>query len=268
MSMEDYIIHNNNFNDTHLLFCVFDGHYGHKCAEFLSNNIQQYLIKNWQMYPNMQQIFENTMEQIDKDISKTKTDNYKLYSSGSTACIALIDTDYPSNISICHVGDSRCFIVDKNNNINHLTTNHHPRENKIEYDRLKKIGKLRDNEFYDLPTWYGEGKYGVAMTRCIGDFHIKEDERNSGIFVATPDVINYYATGNDKFLILCSDGLYDKRDDLERMWENISRYEYETLAILAQRLTEYAIDDNITQDNVSVIIVQLNEGYIENKDKV
>eukprot|EP01084_Bolivina_argentea_P194027 332866_1 len=80
MSMEDYIIHNNNFNDTHLLFCVFDGHYGHKCAEFLSNNIQQYLIKNWQMYPNMQQIFENTMEQIDKDISKTKTDNYKLYS--------------------------------------------------------------------------------------------------------------------------------------------------------------------------------------------
>eukprot|EP01084_Bolivina_argentea_P265254 449537_1 len=265
-AMEDYIVHNNNFqvdnslvtSGKHSLFSIFDGHYGYHCSKYLSENIEQYLSTNMKNCSNIEQVFENTMQQMDDNVLETRNAGnisntyHKLYASGSTACMCLIDHN-TNNIIISHVGDSRCVIIDNNNNINQLTIDHHPKYNKIEYERLKKIGKLKQDRYGNFPTWYGNGTYGVAMTRCIGNGHIKEEPENNGIFITTPDVIQYEWTENDKFLILCSDGLYNDLNELKQyMYLN-----NESVTDVAKTLTTCAIDSDITGDNVSVIVVQL-----------
>ena len=128
----------------------------------------------------------------------------------------------------------------------------------VERERLIEMGHLKANiKIQHTPTYFGNGDYGIAMTRCIGNGYLKQYD--PGMFLSTPDVIQYEWTEKDKYLILCSDGLYDECAQFDSFWNEHAFHKYDDNVMeLAEDMCEYAVDDEITGDNVSVIVVQIN----------
>lgn len=251
--MEDFIICNDNLHQNQSLFAVFDGHGGQNCSKFLAENIDSYLIKNIQKYSNFQQIFEQTMKEMDDETIKNPNDD--IYFTGSTAIIALLSS-HQNKVIISNVGDSRILLIDKNNKFKQLTIDHHPKCNQFEKDRLIKMNELKANN-PRIPHYFGNGPGGVAMTRCIGNGYLKSYD--PGLFLCKPDVTQYEYTENDKYLILCSDGLYDTIKQFKLMFYQHGLHNFDKCPMeLAQLLTKFAIYDDLTGDNVAVIVIKLN----------
>lgn len=269
-SMEDFIVCNDTFTDQYSLFAVFDGHGGDLCSQFLSNNIESFLKVN--LYKNkhfdMQQLFENTMQEIDEIVTKppgistiaTNLNKLPIYYMGSTALIVLIDNDNPNKIIISNTGDSKCLRIDQNNNLKQLTIDHHPRYHQFEKDRLMNMNQLNTTSKYyrddtRIPHYFGDGPSCLSMTRCIGNGRMKDT--NPNLFLSIPDVIEYEWNDNDKYLILCSDGLYDDINDFESMldFHDLNKFDQDPME-LAQLLTECVLYEKHTRDNVSVIVIK------------
>lgn len=108
-------------------FAVYDGHGGSLCADFLRDNLHNYIIKD-KLFP------DNPAEAIKNGFSKAENDfiyNYALSKeinlldrSGSCAVITLIVDD---TLYIANVGDSRA-VLSKNNgeNVSSITVDHKP----------------------------------------------------------------------------------------------------------------------------------------------
>ena len=212
------------------LFGVLDGHgpHGHFVAQFC----KEYFIKNMENYAeilrsskgiiNAEALFNELKNNgysflIDlynqADLELTKQDTFDYTFSGTTCNIVF---QFNNHLVCASVGDSRAILVyDKgdltNQGIIPLSTDHKP-DLPGEYERIQACGGMVDT----IRDMYGNGLGpnrvykagynipGLAMSRALGDLQAKE----CGV-IPTPQIIEYDINDNSKFMVICSDGVWE-----------------------------------------------------------
>ena len=124
-------------------FAIYDGHGGSACADFLRDNLHQYIIKDYNFPTNPNEAIRRGCEQAEKDFLNHHAMNNNqaiIDRSGSCAIFALIieDTCYIANI-----GDSRCVMSSQNGKkIIALTNDHKPNDEKETKRIIENGGKV------------------------------------------------------------------------------------------------------------------------------
>lgn len=224
-------------------FAIFDGHSGSGPAIYCSENLHTILSKFlYSTNFNVEKSLINSFSKIDNDINETSGKS----EAGTTATVVFIFQEYNSQkgknqrVLFCaNVGDSKCFLIKKNNTIIQLSKDHKCSDVK-EVDRIKKCGGIV----------FGGRVYGTLMlTRTIGDKEMKK----YGV-VSTPTVTKVEIDDeNDMFVVIASDGLWDVVD--ENDLKNVCIYTNTAESICKQLLKNAKEGD--TRDNVSCIVVKL-----------
>ena len=204
-------------------FGVFDGHAGNKCAEFLRDNLLNYICNN-DFFPNdIPNAIKYGFKKIDEDYLKNYAFiNKKLIdNSGSCGLILLIIDNL---IYIANVGDSRCLGSFKNGKIQKDITLDHKPNTPYEKERIIKNG----GKIYQTQTPIEEddslkdkilvGPYRVfpgklSVSRTVGDAEGKIEVLggNPKVIVPIPDIFCFNLESDDiDFFILGCDGIYDQ----------------------------------------------------------
>lgn len=216
INQDNYFIDKNFFNiPSSYLLGVCDGHgaFGHLCSEFIALNLPKKITSGYKSYylsQSKEQILTKVFTAFNQELTKNK--NIDTILSGST-CNTILFLD---NIITCaNVGDSRavlCRYIDNTYKAIDLSRDHNPNE-KDESERvISKGGHIL--QYYDkiMKRFIGPKRIwlknsdipGLAMSRSFGD----EIGHTVGI-IPTPEVREYKLEGNEKFMIIASDGVWE-----------------------------------------------------------
>ena len=261
----------NNINDFNI-FGVLDGHgpSGHFVSKFSSLFILNYIMNNpeiknltnlesiyFSLKKNNYQIIKQSFMLIDNILKTQKFDSKE---SGST-CVLIIQIG--KNIICANVGDSRAIAVfDESNdkNLNNLemiplSIDYKP-ELPEEKERILMSGgsveQLKSRLGIGIGPYRvfapGEDYPGLAMSRSIGDF----EGKNFGI-ISEPGIIEYNITENTKFIVICSDGVWEflENEHVKNVGKNFYLnndpngfiQELITQSVIEWKANDYIIDD-------------------------
>lgn len=153
--------------------------------------------------------------------------------------------DQPTRIYVANVGDCRAVLCTADGTAVDLTTDHKaslPAEQK----RIEESGGFVHNGRLD----------GILqISRGFGDLAHKQD----GHLVVTPDVLEHLVVPADQFLLLASDGLFDVLTSQQAVNFVLRKLQtHGDVQLAAQELVLKA-QAYFAHDNVSVIIVALNQ---------
>ena len=209
-------------------FGVFDGHAGNKCAEFLRNNLLNYIINNNYFPKDIPNAIRQGFKKIDEDyLMKHAFINNKLEdNSGSCGLILLLVNNL---VYIANVGDSRCVGSFKKGKIQKDITLDHKPNAPYERERIiKNGGKIyqtqtpidEDESFKDKilvgPHRVFPGK--LSVSRTVGDAEGKLEilGGNPNVLIPIPDIYTFDLEKDDiDFFILGCDGIYDQLSSKE-----------------------------------------------------
>lgn len=195
--------------------------------------------------------FIDAFTSFDKDF-RENGDN-----SGTTAVVALIDSERYPNADVLYigwVGDSRAVVVDNAGNVLYETKDHKIDE-PSEAARLKEVGAVIG--FYGIPRIAG-----LAIPRALGDRLVKEiaseQAHGNDVITAVPDVERIDLTPKHQFMILACDGVWDvmESQDAATIVHEALRNGL-TLEAAAQRVRDEAYNRGST-DNISVMVIKFN----------
>jgi len=194
-------------------FGVFDGHNGDEISTHLSKELINSILNSDQ---ELFQILSNKVSSVEYEnrlknaISNgfLQLDKKMRSNSGSTACVCLIS---PNQIYLINCGDSRGFIVGDNNQIKITTKDHNP-EDPSEKQRIKKAGGILKQFQISGKNYVSSStaKSGLAVSRSFGDYYLKTNDQCEQIIIAEPDIFVYNRSFQDEFLVLATDGIWDK----------------------------------------------------------
>ena len=264
------------------IFAVLDGHgpHGHLVSKYTSQSISQKIINHPSIKTsdnNIDKIYNN-LKQNNYSIIKQAfilTDNqlincdFDIEDSGTTCVLIII---IGSHLICANVGDSRAIAVyDENNDSNLSYLNIVPISKDFKPDlpeektRIINAGGIVDQ----LKNYRGVGtgpmrvflpgkNYpGLAMSRSIGDTIAKK----LGV-IAEPDVIEYELNEKSKFVVMCSDGVWEFLDN-EKV-KNLGRKFYINNdssglceELYTNSLIEWQCNDSIV-DDITVICIFFN----------
>ena len=204
-------------------FGIFDGHAGNKCAEFLRDNLINYICNN-NFFPNdVPSAIKYGFKKIDQDYlyKHAFIDNKLIDNSGSCGLILLLINKL---IYIANVGDSRCLGSFKNGEIQKDITLDHKPNTPYEKERIIKNGgkiyqtqtTLDDDETYKDKILMGPyrvfpGKLSVSRTVGDAEGKIEALGGNPNVIIPEPDISCFDLEKDDiDFFILGCDGIYDQ----------------------------------------------------------
>ena len=212
------------------LFGVLDGHGIH--GHFVSQFCKEYFIKNMTNYVEILKSTRGivTSEGIYNelkingfsyiidlynlvDLELTKQDAFDYNLSGTTCNIVF---QFDKHLVCANTGDSRSILVFdngdlKNQGIFPLSIDHKPNLPN-EFQRIQENGGMVD-QIIDMfgnkigpPRVFKVGTRfpGLAMSRSLGDLFAKE----CGV-IPTPQIIEYEINANTKYMVICSDGVWE-----------------------------------------------------------
>ena len=212
------------------LFGVLDGHGMH--GHFVSQFCKEYFIKNMTNYVEILKSTRGivTSEGIYNelkingfsyiidlynlvDLELTKQDSFDYNLSGTTCNIVF---QFDKHLVCANTGDSRSILVFdngdlKNQGIFPLSIDHKPNLPN-EFQRIQENGGMVD-QIIDMfgnkigpPRVFKVGTRfpGLAMSRSLGDLFAKE----CGV-IPTPQIIEYEINANTKYMVICSDGVWE-----------------------------------------------------------
>ncbi|KAJ6235001.1 s-cell enriched with leucine-rich repeat-containing protein slra-related [Anaeramoeba flamelloides] len=255
---EDSIaIQNDIENDIHC-FAVFDGHGGWQTSNFVADTLDQILfskLSNCMPFTldekgdqKLKIVVDSIFIKMNKMLKKLGYDD-----SGSTACIGLIikNTLYTVNL-----GDSRSVLVKRDGETIPVTKDHKPTD-RSEHDRVCELGGTISET--------GRINGGIAVSRSFGDVMYQP-------YVSCEPTIKRYSLSekNDKFLVVCCDGVYDVLSNQEVgdiVYKNYLNGNKNLNNIAAQiRNASYSSG---SFDNISVVVIDLfPKGNLGSKEKV
>ncbi|KAK7756037.1 Protein phosphatase 2C 2 [Diatrype stigma] len=179
-------------------FGVFDGHGGHKVAEFAGGRIYDILKKQDTFKAgNYDQSLKDTFLATDRAILSGK-DPSQSYTKSIQRKHA--DSAYDSRPE-ANAGDSRSVLGVKGR-AKPLSFDHKP-QNEGEKARITAAGGFVD---------FGRVNGNLALSRAIGDFEFKKSADlapEQQIVTAFPDVVSHDLTDDDEFLVIACDGIWD-----------------------------------------------------------
>lgn len=230
------------------LIAVFDGHGGHQTAQYLAANLLPLIVSEGQAALRAQPV-----RALQTAISRAENDLVSAWSpgsghaSGSTLCLALLLGD---TLHVAHVGDSGAVLAQGTKAVS-LTSEHKP-THPAETDRILAT----DPSVHVTKDGYLYGELGVS--RGLGSAHIKLDPTKRA-FVATPEITRLQLSPTDDFLVLATDGLWDKVKPQEAVTAaRKSLAESKDPTVAAQALVERAQKFG-SQDNISVVVALLHD---------
>ena len=268
-----------NFN----IFILCDGHGtdGHHASQFVTEYIISKIINHSSIISlkDTNQIYKILTElnyQIIKSIF-SETDKllfiqrqFDTYTSGTT-CVLILQI---GNKIICaNTGDSRAILVysqnDAYNDYKQLINTHifplsldSKPDLPTEIDRIMKCGgevhkgKNRKGKYAGPMRVFAKGKNypGLAMSRSLGDFRSKE----YGV-ICEPSFVEYNLNEFCKYIVLCSDGVWDFMDNENVMKVANKHYSNINPDGFCQEILDYASywweKEDIVIDDITALIV-------------
>lgn len=224
-------------HDNLLYFAVFDGHGGPHAADYCYTFMEKFIRDALEEEEDLEKVLKKAFLDADKALHTHLSDFNKasFLAAGTTATVAMLRDGV--ELAVGSVGDSRAMLCRKGQ-ANKLTKDHTP-DRKDERLRIQSCG--------GFVTWNSVGEANVngrlAMTRSIGDFHLKP----SGV-IAEPDTTRITVQhANDSFLALTTDGINFLLSDQE-VCDVINQCQDPTEAanVIAEQALQYGSDDNAT----------------------
>ena len=273
---------NVNNNKNFSIFAVLDGHgpHGHLISKYASQSISQKIINHPSIksIQNIDNIYINLKKNNFEIIKQAfiSTDNqlkinstFDVEDSGTTCVLVII---IGSHLICANVGDSRAIVVyDENNDSNlsylkivPLSIDFKP-DIPEEKNRIINSGGIVDQikNYRGIGTGPmrvfspGKNSPGLAMSRSIGDTIAKK----LGV-IAEPDIIEYELNEKSKFVIMCSDGIWEFLNN--EQVKNLGRKFYINNdssglceELYSNALIEWQCNDSIV-DDITVISIFFN----------
>lgn len=271
-TMEDAHICEEDLDQDTSLFAVFDGHGGkeasifvsrHFCPELLRNpnfkskNFEKALIETF-LYMDILMVKPEGLQELYK-IRQDIPDNYSVEiqtveemgeTAGTTACVALL---HGNDLYVANAGDSRCVLA-RNGRAIDMSVDHKA-DLPSEHIRVIKAGGFVKGSRVN-------GILGVS--RALGDFELKTNQflpLDGQIITSLPEVKTVKLTGQDTFLVLACDGIWDVLSSQQCVSFILDKLEDEdSLYDITTSICDYCLasseDDAVGTDNMSVIIVR------------
>ncbi|KAK2899646.1 protein phosphatase 1K, mitochondrial isoform X2 [Channa argus] len=224
-------------HDNLLYFAVFDGHGGPHAADYCYTFMEKFIRDGLEEEDDLEKVLKKAFLDADKALHTHLSyfNNASFLTAGTTATVAMLRDGV--ELVVASVGDSRAMLCRKGG-AKKLTKDHTP-DCKEERNRIQRFG--------GFVTWNSVGQANVngrlAMTRSIGDFHLK----TSGV-IAEPETRRLSVQhANDSFLALTTDGINFLLSDQE-ICDVINQCHNPTEAadIIAQQALQYGSEDNAT----------------------
>ncbi|XP_078175151.1 putative protein phosphatase 2C 32 [Carex rostrata] len=224
------------------LFGVFDGHGGSEAAEFCSKNIGQFIVDELEKRDGeSSEAVRNGYLRTDEEFLKGDTNK------GGACCLtALFDN---GNLVISNAGDCRA-VLSRGGKAEALTSDHKlARIN--ERERVEKLGGFVHCQ---RGIWRLQGS--LAVSRGIGDLFYKQ------WVTPEPDTSTIKIDSESEFLILASDGLWDKVSNQEAVDMARTFCTGEKSDISPQSACKELADLSVKRgslDDITVIIILLQQ---------
>lgn len=249
-------------------FGVFDGHGGPRCANYLKKHLHYELARTFtrnRLFESknfnktlIDSIFE-TYQKVDLDYKKEFPK--QCAQVGSTAVVILIIGDILVSVNL---GDARAVLCREGKAVD-LSIDYKA-SRKDEQERIKSQGGY---------IVFGRVLGRLAVTRAFGDFECKQikikdeatQETSLRNFVLNePEIrITYLNKETDDFLLLASDGLFDRFTSKDCV--QLAREKFATMNMMEQdprKVAEFLVKEStsarINSDNTTVLVVALNAG--------
>ncbi|RCV45270.1 hypothetical protein SETIT_9G440500v2 [Setaria italica] len=223
------------------LFGVFDGHGGKNAAEFAAENMPKFMAEE------LKKVNGGEIEgAVKRGYLKTDEEFLKRDESGGACCVTAVLQK--GGLFVSNAGDCRA-VLSRAGKAEALTSDHRA-SREDEKERIENLGGFVVNY---RGTWRVQGS--LAVSRGIGDAHLKQ------WIVADPDTRTLLVDQQCEFLILASDGLWDKIDNQEAV--DLARplcinNDKPSRMAACRMLTETSISRGST-DDISVVIIQLQK---------
>ncbi|KAF3782120.1 putative protein phosphatase 2C 2 [Nymphaea thermarum] len=237
--MEDghAVITNISEDPKHAFFGVFDGHGGRFAVDFVTDKLGKNIVSATQELQRS--------EEIEEAITSSYVDTDKEFLSQgvkSGACVATVlvkdGTLYAANTGDCRV------VLSRNGVAVPLTRDHRLDQREDERDRINQLGGYVDRV---SGVWRVQGS--LAVSRAIGDLHLKE------WVISEPEVSKLEISSDCQFLVMASDGLWDKvanQEAVEVILKNKNRIES------CKKLVDLSFSRG-NKDDVTVMVVDLEK---------
>jgi len=243
-TMEDYsrIVDKFMNDSTKGIFCLFDGHGGAEPVKYsrdrLPEILSKFLLEN--KTNNIEKCLNSSFLKLDEELKN----NLECENSGSTACVIYIykDSDIITGgrktFYCANVGDTRCILISANGykrmSFDHKCTD------EGEVTRIRKVGGVVFNG-----RVFGQ----LALSRALGDHAMKK----YGV-TASPYVNKHIVSERDKYIVVCSDGVWDVCTD-----EDVYKMSFKVKN--ADELSNLIVNTSLekgSRDNISCIVVKIN----------
>ncbi|XP_044504470.1 probable protein phosphatase 2C 25 [Mangifera indica] len=222
------------------IFGIFDGHGGAKAAEYaagnLDKNILEELTKNGE---------HEIADAVKRGYLNTDSEFLKEDVRGGSCCVTALIRK--GTLIVSNAGDCRA-VMSHGGLAEALTSDHRP-SREDEKNRIETLGG-----YVDLchGLWRVQGS--LAVSRGIGDRHLKQ------WVIAEPETTIIRIKPEYEFLILASDGLWDKVSNQEAV--DIARHFCRDIDVPAPMLAcKKLVDLSVSRgsvDDISVMLIQLN----------
>jgi serine/threonine protein phosphatase PrpC len=246
-NVEPTLIHDSIKGKLVSFFGVYDGHGGRETAEKLEKDLHTKMFEklNNEVAGDIELSIRNTFQEIDKEIIDAG------WMNGSTAviCFVIGNTLYAANL-----GDSEAILISEENNVikSECLTFNHKASDPDERDRIIKLGGH---------VFFGRVFGALAVSRSFGDPRYKKPKTSEDFVSWDPHVCSpKNLNSNYKALVLACDGLWDVMNHEEVgtfvMQEKNAGKDPRTIAEL---LVKKAVNEKYSEDNVTVIVVFIND---------
>ncbi|XP_029938635.1 protein phosphatase 1K, mitochondrial-like [Salarias fasciatus] len=224
-------------HDDLLYFAVFDGHGGPHAADYCYTFMEKFIRDALEDDDDLEKVLKKAFLDADKalhtHLSYFNNDSFLM--AGTTATVAMLRDGV--ELVVGSVGDSRALLCRKGQ-VHKLSKDHTP-DREDERRRIQNCGGFVT--WNSLGHGYVNGR--LAMTRSIGDFHLK----SCGVIVEPDTQRISIQHANDSFLALTTDGINFLLSDQE-VCDVIKRCPDPTEAaeVIAQQALQYGSEDNAT----------------------
>ena len=239
------------------------GLYGHLCSDFISSNLPDYLNAEYKSNnkASLSSLITKSFTSFNNELITEKEIDSKF--SGTTCVSVLLFQD---KLICANLGDSRavlgCYEKGAYTTVS-LSRDHKPTETD-ESERITKQGG-RIAPYYEEETkefigpkriWLKDSDIpGLAMTRSFGD----QIAHCVGV-TAEPEIKEYNYSGNERFVILASDGVWEFIDSEESVHIVKDYYEKDmdangaVKALVQEAFRRWRREEDIVDDITAVVI--------------
>lgn len=248
--------------DSLAIFGVFDGHgpYGHDVSGFVQDMLPKTVAQDTHFNDDPEKALRSAFPATHRKCTESQTEGrFDCSLSGTTATLLL---QREGTLYVAHVGDSRAVLAKQVGNelkCEDLTEDHKPIV-EAERRRIQAAGGQVKRLDGDIPyRVFLNGKMypGLAMTRSIGD----TVGVTAGV-TSTPDVKMLRVQKDWRFILLCSDGIWEFISSQEAV-DIVSKFPAAEVQKAAEALASEAWDRWIREEGNVVDDITVICSYFE-----